>query len=73
VSEVSARLLLNIVHGHLSRDLRHARDCTDRCVDGCGLLGFDEWLEGPVTKSDRLVDERKAERLQSLMRGEIPA
>lgn len=41
-------------------------------MQGCGWLALDEWLDGPVTKSDRLADERREQRLLALKRGEIP-
>ena len=64
---------MTIVHGHLLKGRRHA-DCKDgRCATGCELLALDEWLLGPVTKSDRAADERRDERLQALMRGNISA
>jgi hypothetical protein len=52
--------------------VRHARECAERCATGCGVVAFEEWLNGPVLESDRLADERKEERLQALLRGEVP-
>jgi hypothetical protein len=62
---------MNIAYGHLSKDLRHA-GCQDKCVDGCGWLALERWLEGPVTKSDELADERFERRKLALLRGDIP-
>lgn len=62
---------MNIVYGHLSAGRRH-NGCEDRCVDGCGWLALEQWLAGPVTKSDELADERFEQRKQALMRGDIP-
>jgi hypothetical protein len=63
---------MSIVYGHLSKDLRHA-GCDQRCVEGCGWLALDQWLAGPVTRSDQLADERLEQRKQALLRGEIPS
>lgn len=62
---------MSIVYGHLSKDLRH-NGCAERCVEGCGWLALDQWLEGPVTTSDRLADEQFEQRKQALLRGDIP-
>lgn len=73
MNSVSARLLLNIAHHHFARDLRHARDCGNRCVPGCGHRALDEWLNEPVTRSDRRADEAREQRLRVLKAGGVPA
>lgn len=40
---------------------------------GCGWLALDDWLNGPVTKADRLADQRREQRLRALQGGETPA
>jgi hypothetical protein len=54
--------------------VRHGQRCTqERCAAGCGFVAIDEWLDTPVTKSEQAADDRRTQRLQALMRGEIPA
>jgi hypothetical protein len=59
---------------HLRSRQEHAEKCTnERCLPACGFVKFDQWLDGPVTVWDRRQDERQRDRLQALMRGEVPA
>lgn len=67
-------MLLNVAYQHLHARLRHGQKCTaDRCGDGCGFAGFDRWLQAPVLASEAAAEQRRAERLKVLLRGEIPA
>lgn len=69
---MSVRLLLTVILGHLRDGRRHAEGCTDRrCVPGCGYRGLDEWLDGPVTRTDEQADAVKNRRLEALLRGGI--
>jgi hypothetical protein len=72
MNDVSARLLLNIAYEHLAAPLRHVEECAERCAEGCGHRVLEEWLSSPATRSDIEADERREQRLQALLRGEIP-
>lgn len=55
----------------LRANLRHAEKCKDRCVRGCGFAEFDDWLEGPITRSEIEAERRRKERLAALIGGQI--
>jgi hypothetical protein len=59
---------------HLRSRQEHAEKCTsERCTPSCGFVQLEQWLDTPVTVFDRRRDERQRDRLQALMRGEVPA
>lgn len=67
-------MLCNLLYIHLRNRLEHAEKCTaERCVNACGFVRFEQWLDAPVTKYDRAAEERRKERLSLLLAGEVPA
>lgn len=50
----------------------HAAGCDKTCAEGCPVAVVEDWLASPVTEADQEADERKEQRLQALLRGEIP-
>lgn len=58
---------------HLRNRQDHAEKCTaERCTGSCGFVRFEQWLDEPVTVYDRRRDEQQRDRLQRLLRGDVP-
>jgi hypothetical protein len=71
---VSPRLIGNIIYVHLRSQASHVDKCTERgCPAECGFRRLEDWLSAPLLPSDAADDDRRRQRLEALMRGEIPA